>query len=454
MCGNIALISTNDTTVDWKKRSDWFKAAIIADTIRGTDGTGLAFVPHDNMEHPDFLKQAVPGPTFLENKRVESILNTCEKYAVLMGHNRAATKGGVSSVSSHPFQHGHITLCHNGTLTAWAGIDSSFKVDSEAICHAFANKGEKETLEQLKGAYALQWYNAKNKTYNIARNEERPLALAFSTKGDYLLVASEAWMIRELATKYKMELEKRGVWSLNPGYILSFALDDPDKKDLSKFAYSKFDIAPKYASYGGNIQTNFTKGGGVKSKEYLVDNRDVDVDHTLSNLTTERKGVYTSRLKLWELELGDSIKVIDCKFTPYNSYMQNYVSGDGHVFGKVTGLWECGKNQYLGVTAYSVKWKQGMDIIGNVFTARVISCTESNKFHSLVVEGFKEPTEEEIMYLGPMGVWVGEKEMKELCKDGCVKCKQPIDLKDDDVEFMDWLDNQPLCYDCYKGDLE
>jgi len=466
MCGNIALVSTNKTTTDWKKRSDWFKAALVADTIRGSDGTGLAFVPHTNMTDPDFLKQAVPGPTFLENKRVDSILNTCEKYAVLMGHNRAATKGGISSVSSHPFQHGAITLCHNGTLTQWTGVDPSFTVDSEAICHAFDKNGAKETLEKLKGAYALQWYDANSKTYNIARNEQRPLTLAFSDKREFMLVASEAWMIRELAIKYKVPLDDKGVWSLNPGYILSFALDDPKKKDLSKFTYTKFNIAPTYSStygdYGGNNKSNFTTGvapsaAKTSNPNNLLDNKDIDVDATISNLTFDRKKNYRERLSVWDLSLGDSIDIIDCHFTPYNSYLQAFTSGTGDVFGKVSGLYPCGKNQFLEVMVYCVKWSMALEILGNTFTGRVIACNESKKHHTLIVEGFKpndEGTNTEILYQGPEGTWIGVEEMKELCKDGCCKCSEPIDLVDDESEWIDWLDKAPLCYDCFTRGYE
>jgi len=442
MCGNVALISTNKTTTDWKKRSDWLRAAIIADTIRGADGTGLAFVPWDDLGAPDYLKQAVPGPTFLENRRVGSILTNVDKYAVLMGHNRAATKGGVSTKSSHPFAHKHITLCHNGTLTATSGLDLSFDVDSEAICHAFAEKGAGEVIETLKGAYALQWYDAKEKTYNIARNEDRPLAFAFTPKGEFAFVASEAWMIRELAYKYDITLSKDGVWSLNPGHIITFAVDDPKKKDLSKFTSKAFTpyVTPTYtSSYGGGRNNgNFTKATDSS-------NGSVDPTTTINKLSAKRRELYRKKLDKIGLVLGELIEITDVSFHPYSGPHTPKIGE----FGKVEGLYELENNTYVQTLCYSVPYREEYSDLSAVFYGTVVGASQSDGSVYVTVEELEQDSAT-FMYKGPNDSWVTLQELDKLCKGGCSACKEPIDVRDKG-EWVDWVGELPVCTNCWGG---
>src|SRR3546814_3056993 len=98
-------------------------------------------------------------------------------HLMLFGHNRAATKGAVNQENAHPFNHGDIVGCHNGTLYNVTNLDDhkDFKVDSENIFYDMSRNGAKATIAKLQGAFALCWYDESNRTVNLVRNSQRPM---------------------------------------------------------------------------------------------------------------------------------------------------------------------------------------------------------------------------------------------------------------------------------------
>lgn len=467
MCGNVALISTDRTTKRWQDRKAWMKDAIILDTVRGVDSTGIALVEHSDMESADVIKWAVPGPVFLENRRVDSALTSIEKYAVVMGHNRAATVGKVNSANSHPFQHGHITLCHNGTLTSRNGVSSALAVDSEAICHAFAEKGAIETIEQLKGAYALQWYDAKEKTYNLARNTERPLCFAFLEDGSLGFVASESWMIRALVNKHKFKLLEDAVWSLNPGYIATFSFGNDD---LTSYKSTPFEIN-KTTVYGGG-QVNFGKGSsmsGTPSKQtdtvYGKGGKsgtsegkainEMSSQERISCLGDKRRAKYAERLKHIGLTLGQTVMVADCCYTPYNKLLAVSGGKEG-TQGKVEGLIPLGDNKYVLGTNFTVDYHPMFEDLKKLYQAEVIGAANRDSHLTLVLHNlrpFVENKPQQFWFLGPDNQECNLQQMQELCKDGCCVCNNPIDI-DEDGFMLDWANGLPICPDCWMDDGE
>src|SRR3546814_11475199 len=74
-------------------------------------------------------------------------------HLMLFGHNRAATKGAVNQENAHPFNHGDIVGCHNGTLYNVTNLDDhkDFKVDSENIFYDMSRNGAKATIVKQIG---------------------------------------------------------------------------------------------------------------------------------------------------------------------------------------------------------------------------------------------------------------------------------------------------------------
>ena len=219
------------------------------DSLRGHHSTGLAWVGKDDV--PDHFKKAVDGPDFLQLQTVKNVLDVGINKTVLMGHNRYATRGGVSSATAHPFEHGDITLCHNGTLTTQVGLPEhqSFSVDSENISYAFAVDGVEETIPKLQGAFALTWIDEAASTFNLVRNSERPLCIATNKSRSVVYYASERLMLEAILTRNGVT--KADYLELPVGKWMSFKLDK-GKVEVPHIRNVKLHVKPVYSYASGH----------------------------------------------------------------------------------------------------------------------------------------------------------------------------------------------------------
>lgn len=142
-------------------------------------------------------KRALPSPLYLELGSAQQHMSNFLSHTIALGHNRHATKGNSSDPEgAHPFQHDHITLVHNGSLTTHRELTAEhFTVDSEAICKAIAVDGIEVVGPKLRGAFALVWIDSKENTLNFLRNGEREFAIAWNTPGNRMWWASEQRML-------------------------------------------------------------------------------------------------------------------------------------------------------------------------------------------------------------------------------------------------------------------
>jgi len=177
-----------------KKELTSFLRMLQYDTIRGEHSTGVGFVKRDKAM--GFYKTTEPGWDFVSDPRFTKKIDTFNN-AVLIGHNRYATRGKVSSRNAHPFMHGNILGAHNGTIGNPEDLTEGgvFDVDSEALIHEINAIGLPEAIKKIRGAWALTFYNQKDHTINFLRNDQRPLFIAESEDGQTLFWASEDWML-------------------------------------------------------------------------------------------------------------------------------------------------------------------------------------------------------------------------------------------------------------------
>lgn len=181
------------------------KRLFMLDFFRGPDSTGLATVkttgdvlvaklsshPIDLFEMPKF-KSALNGGT----------------AKAFIGHNRAATRGGVSTFNAHPFHYGSVVGAHNGTLDYKStsileeAVGEKYPVDSMALISAIDKLGVKAAIELCEtgkdsntGAWSLVWYDQKDDTLNFLRNEHRPMWFAYSKDFKRIFWASDWKMI-------------------------------------------------------------------------------------------------------------------------------------------------------------------------------------------------------------------------------------------------------------------
>lgn len=171
-----------------------FREMLIFDSVRGFDSVGVFSLKKNGEEQ--LVKSIDAVANALETKKFIRALTG--DFKLLMGHNRAASVGSVNVNNAHPFDFEHIVGAHNGTLVGWK-IDledtKNFEVDSECLYHTINKKGIEHTYKKAEGAMALTWYDRRDASINLLRNDDRPLWVASNKAGDVIYWASEPWMI-------------------------------------------------------------------------------------------------------------------------------------------------------------------------------------------------------------------------------------------------------------------
>jgi predicted glutamine amidotransferase len=183
-----------------------FKKLLHFDYFRGMDSTGFAAIRH-NGEAVGCKVADSPYIIFDMNRFKTGLNHSLSR--VFMGHNRAATRGGVSHGNAHPFQFGHIVGTHNGTLTTKStkaledALGETYPVDSAALFAAIEKFGIEETIGMCEtgsttydGAWSLVWWDQLKGTLNFLRNKWRPMWLAFSEDHKRLFYGSEWEIVR------------------------------------------------------------------------------------------------------------------------------------------------------------------------------------------------------------------------------------------------------------------
>lgn len=208
MCG-IVLAGGNLTSTD----VEVFNQLLYCDVFRGQHSTGV-FAKRSEINEVLFYKEALPSFAYLLQKEYKELSTGKTNYTVspnfLVGHNRHATRGAINSDNAHPFQHGHITLVHNGTLVNQSLLPehAKFEVDSNNIAYSISKIGAEETIQKLDGAYTLVWHDSSDDTLHIIRNEERPFHLC--RVGTDWFGASEEDMLMWILKRSKLHKNRIG----------------------------------------------------------------------------------------------------------------------------------------------------------------------------------------------------------------------------------------------------
>jgi len=227
-----------------------FQQLLVADTARGLDGTGVIKVLDTGKA--SFRKIASDPFELFRHKRAKEFFGNAvakEFTRFLVGHNRYATKGGVSTETAHPFAHGDIILVHNGTVSGGNLPElKEFQVDSEAICAAISRRGLEDTLAQFTGPYCLVWYDIKQKTLNMTRNFGRPMYIAECKSQDTILFGSEKSLLMWIADRHNYYVTTHEL----PTYThLEWHVDDekPRIRKLPITTHSYYNTSPAWDGF-------------------------------------------------------------------------------------------------------------------------------------------------------------------------------------------------------------
>lgn len=418
ICGLVGV--AGDIT---QKDEKVFKNLLILDILRGEHSTGMAAVNRSTND-VSVVKQV--GNTFelFNDKRFDRALQGWQH--VLMGHNRYATVGAVSKANAHPFKFDHIVGAHNGTLTSRHNLigQKDFVTDSEALYNHVNEKGIVDAMANCSGAYALTWWDSKEKTINFLRNDERTLFIAMSTSGKSIYWASEAWML-EAALSRNAVLFETPV-SLTEDSWMSIVIDGGK---LEKPRFRKVE-SPKFVSqfpiHQHGIGTTKTAGinkfkGAVAKTHSLVGST-----NKISHLPPVAPGLMGAKNVLFELRSkakdengGIYFSCVD----PTNKQfiVRFYVNRREEYRFEVGDLVQADVNQ----------WKDGYYKL-------------SNSSVSLIEIPSDTEAEDELKYADCKGNLLSKKDWKRKYSD-CAWCSSPLD-PDDDNEMS--KDGNVICPAC------
>lgn len=205
MCGIIGYIKGAASTTATTKLADAFFQGLYVTALRGTDAFGYMFnvqgkfirvgeYEQSTVQHHKQASHAVFNGGSKESSAAKSLIRN-SPWAV--GHCRAATQGAKDlDRNAHPFHHGDVTMVHNGTLRGsyFHLNDRYVEVDSHAICMALATRPLNDVLDELNGAYALVWFDNRDRCLHFVRNEERPMEFVTCPSTGDMFFASEGWM--------------------------------------------------------------------------------------------------------------------------------------------------------------------------------------------------------------------------------------------------------------------
>lgn len=415
MCGIVGVM-TGERGHYGSPLAAFFKQALFADTFRGSDSTGIAMMDTNESLLPYVYKKALPAPDFIQLGLAIEAMKPLNDWSIMLGHNRAATKGGVKDHTAHPFQIGNITLVHNGTVSNHKELvgGEDFVVDSEAITNAINEKGIEYVVKTIRGAFTLIWHDAEDNSLNIIRNDERPLSIGICSDSDSVLFASERGMLEWIAGRDKINLK------------------------LSKVFEPEIGVHHKYF---------VNKHKSWKTSPIL---RKLDLVAPLPTRSAYT-GYSIPMARLKELGLTDPKKVEFevVGFTPnsYNSQAKegtlNCQISNGTKTLHVVSMNRVTEDQYNEIL------DKGAYIIGD------ISSIYNNKGQPIVIinnQGWtvgRKKSGKEIVTLveGYNSEMITEDAFYDATKTGCSVCTQ--DLLPEDASSVIWLDRlTPMCEDC------
>ena len=346
MCGISGVFSfAKPTNPNRSKMINFLEQAMYVGSVRGRDGTGIFGVMRANNQIVRHARRAVDGSMFGDSYAAQSILVDAEDYMATVVHNRKGTMGGNNDDSTHPFQIGKITLVHNGTLHTHRqlGGGNNHTSDSAAIAYALSRTDDpKSVLEELSGAFTLIWYDSETENLHIARNDKRPLNIAFHTASDLMVFCSEKGMLEWLCGRAGTDIKIGDVFQPAEDTLYSWDISKAGAtvKSYTEEKFTGIDDWEDYNNYGDacNIgAANITRGYDRPANHSAGANysRGTSAQEHQVKATSERKKREES-LEKFGVEIGDTVE-----FVAYDVSAVNPVSNMVRVEGlDVAGAFE------------------------------------------------------------------------------------------------------------------
>jgi glucosamine 6-phosphate synthetase-like amidotransferase/phosphosugar isomerase protein len=195
------------------------KQLLIVDSLRGAHSTGVASI--SNSWDVSLVKEAMLPHYLLNTKESKDAFLRMNK--VHLGHNRFATQGAVNKDNAHPYEFDNIIGAHNGTLVSMhrLPVHKGYEVDSQALLASIDKYGSEHTADKIHGAFALTWYDKRDKSLHFWRNVQRPLWICYLDGRETLFWASEKEMLEFILNRNNLKHEGMFELPINNEYIYS-----------------------------------------------------------------------------------------------------------------------------------------------------------------------------------------------------------------------------------------
>lgn len=293
MCGLVGIISTIPITQQLQRAFSWM---LLFDEVRGQHSTGvLAVTDWDKDNTATHLKKSVGGQSNYFKEHGVGVKNDkvhLGNINILMGHNRWATQGAVNAENAHPFEFDHVIGAHNGTLPSYQAKSleggKDFDVDSQALYNHIDKKGVKDLWENTNGAMALTWYNKTEKSFNIARNNDRPLHFIILDDGKTMVYASEPWMMYIALSRADVKHGESSSITIGKHFCVTIRDGKLHSKEevLPTYKVRPFQSQDYYQGYynnswRGGVYTPANQGGAKEATKVVEVGKGAKVDRLL-----------------------------------------------------------------------------------------------------------------------------------------------------------------------------
>lgn len=482
MCGLVGFISFSKAVNLLIPKKRFMYDGLYMNALRGLDSTGIALIKQaDKM--PIVYKKALPSFDFLQLKYPEKLLSQVDMGIGCLGHTRSSTRGSVIDDHAHPFQHGPITLIHNGTIHNFRAITREMnfnsEVDSEHICYALAHAEPKEVLEKVDGEFCFVWHDADKKTFNIAKNQGRPLTWAFIDEWEGMAFASEMGMLATILKRHDIEAsplnakdEKKSfrMWYPDQNVLYQW---DLEKKNIKE--YNAIPFVPRPYPHTRATGRNHEDGTSTAQTGLMTEPVGIytKIFHARENLTKQRaKYRPTGPKKLRKQATRLKHMGIDIN-TPYGVELKGwmpYSADKDH--GVVWGITRAAfKGKYLNVIIHECArtiWHDIKDLPARIVAVGIYAIKDAGSFvvgelgtdyddlvtelpFDVVEDIFDHDEGMNTLIEGPEGRWLPEDDWEELTEAGCSICSGHCNP--DNASEMGWINNQPICHIC-AGDKD
>ena len=272
MCGIVGIARFKAGELIEKDR-DVFLQLLNAGVVRGHHGTGVFAIDKDGGIKT--VKNAGPPYMLMVSPEFAGFWNQIIKddTYILVGHNRYATTGKKITAHAHPFLKDHIVMVHNGTLESGTTIPKfkDFDVDSEALANSIATVGIEETIKNTVGAYAIIYWDLKNKTLNVIRNTDRPLHMCIDEFLGRIVIASEEEMLKWIAKRNFYDFQGIIYKEVPANVLLTFSFGDATPVETALLGKTRSYAYTGYsADYSNNMTWSPTEGKWIKHNQLAL----------------------------------------------------------------------------------------------------------------------------------------------------------------------------------------